>query len=120
MVNTIASQKLMSAITDASYQCGAVGIKYLIIESARICELMDGQVEKAGGMTIRPGCDTKGNCKGFDKVAAVLTYSCNQQARHKTVSVKFSGKISSKCKYFPGRSAPTAPKAPATAGGTKS
>ena len=74
----------MAAITDESYQCGSVGIKYLFINSARICELNDGEVEKAGGMKIRPGCDSVGNCKGFDKVSAVLTYSCNQQARHKT------------------------------------
>ena len=33
-------------------------------------------------------------------MSMVLTYSCNQMARSKTVSVKFQGKLSSKCKVF--------------------
>jgi hypothetical protein len=63
MANTFVSQVLMSSLTDDSYFCPE-GVKYIVIDDARFCELRDGQVQKAGKFTVRANCDTVGNCKG--------------------------------------------------------
>jgi len=82
------------------FYCCPEGMKYYTIEKLKLCELIPGEKVKAGPYKITASMDTQGNSKGYAKVAAVVSYSCNQMARGRIVSLRFNGKENGKCRKF--------------------
>lgn len=86
--------------TEGQYYCCPGGIKNFSIDKIKACNLNDGEKVKAGPYKITASGDPQGNSKGYTKMAAVITYVCNEQARRRTVSLRFNGKVNGKCKVF--------------------
>ncbi len=80
------------------------GVKDIVIDEAKICNLREGMkfngYGKKGQLKTKAGCDEDGNCEDFYRVKMVLTYSCNRQASVKAISVRFAGKMISKCRNY--------------------
>jgi len=80
-----------------AFSCPAGVRNYRIID-VKSCDLNDGERVKAGPYRITASSNPDGSGKGYSKVAVVVNYVCNEQARRRTVSLRFNGKGNYKCK----------------------
>lgn len=67
--------------------CCSAGVKYFNIYDGKVCD-----------NTI--SADNLGNSTGQLKIAAVVEYGCNQEARRRTVSLRYNGKYKTECIPF--------------------
>ncbi|KAI8104035.1 hypothetical protein M9435_006561 [Picochlorum sp. BPE23] len=74
------------------------GVKNYKILDVKSCDLKDGERVKAGPFKITASTNPDGSGKGYSKVAVVVNYVCNEEARRRTVSLRFNGKSNGKCK----------------------
>lgn len=92
--------RVIQIVQDGIAYCCPDGIKHYTIKDVKICDLMDGQRVVDGRYKITARADPKGSAVGYSKVAAVINYVCNGEARSRDVSMRFNGKYYQKCKSF--------------------
>lgn len=77
------------------------GAKYVNISDYQVCYLQEGQKANVNGKTYTSSEGIDGNGDGADKTFAkysvTVSYSCNGQARQRSVGFTFDGKATVKC-----------------------
>jgi len=77
------------------------GAKYVIVSDYQVCYLKQGKKANVNGKnyTSSAGIDGDGNGtdKTFAKYSVVVAYSCNGQARGRSVGFAFDGKATVQC-----------------------
>eukprot|EP00889_Picochlorum_renovo_P002935 jgi/Picre1/29965/NNA_005341.t1 len=80
-----------------NYCCGE-GVNYYIIPKMKLCEKMVGRYDEEMGTWIANSEDLSDT--SYIKVAAIVDYGCNQQARGRKVSLRFNGNMTERCKEY--------------------
>lgn len=74
------------------------GVRSYQVLDVKSCDLNDGERVKAGPYKITASSSPDGTGKGYSKIAVVVNYVCNGEARRRTASLRFNGKGNYKCK----------------------
>lgn len=78
--------------------CCSEGVKYYTISKMKMCQKMVGRYDEEVGTWITNSEDLSDTA--YSKFAAIIEYSCNQQARRKQVSLRFNGNMTVRCKEY--------------------
>lgn len=77
------------------------GVNSLIVSDYQVCYLQQGKEANVNGKTytstIEIDRDGSGTDKVFGKYSVVVSYSCNGQARERSVGFTFEGKATIEC-----------------------
>lgn len=87
-----------SCYKDGRNYCCDEGVNYYVIPKIKMCQKMVGRYDEEVGTWIANSEDLSDTA--YIKVAAIVEYGCNQQARSKQVSLRFNGNMTVRCKEY--------------------